>query len=138
MIKEELAVLDLRPADLALRLGVSRSALYALFEPEGGISAAVQRIRLEESLKVLLASKPRRGLVTEVAARHGFKSKAHFSRSFRARFARLPSDVSATSQQVVGGGTFADWLGRQRLDPSFDVLKAWLDGTPVDKDQENE
>lgn len=82
----------LSPELLADRFRISRSYLFALFKPLGGVSAYIRRRRLARAYAVL--SQPRQGRrVTEVSLMVGFGNAAHFSRAFREQFGVRPRDV---------------------------------------------
>ncbi|MEM1111920.1 MAG: helix-turn-helix domain-containing protein [Pseudomonadota bacterium] len=78
---------------LCERFQVSRSTVYRLFEPLGGIRTFITRARLERSYAELLASNPARVTVAGVAASWGFPEASTFSRRFRAHFGLPPSEV---------------------------------------------
>ncbi len=85
---------DLSPAAIAREHFISRSYLYRLFEDEGeSVLETIRSRRLERARRDLadpaLAAEP----IVAIAARWGFVSKSHFSRSFRAAYGRSPSDV---------------------------------------------
>jgi AraC-like DNA-binding protein len=114
------AAAPLTPALLCTTFGISRSQLYRLFEPLGGVAQYVQHRRLVRAFQALGNPANRRLRVAEIAARHGFTSEAHFSRAFRKAFGMTPSDVRATTQRpqpaTSSGGApplsaeYADWL----------------------------
>lgn len=83
---------DLAPRQIAAAHAISLRTLHALFEPTGEtLGAYVRRRRLEHAREDLVA---RPGVpVARVAARWGFRSAAHFSRSFRAAYGEAPRDV---------------------------------------------
>lgn len=77
---------------LAQIAGVSPRQLERLFAVHLGetVRACYQRIRLEQAEQLLRST----GLsVTEIGVACGFKSTAHFSRSYKARYSRAPSDA---------------------------------------------
>ena len=76
-------------------LGVSRSRLYRLFEPSGGIIHHIQKRRLLAAHKVLAEPLSRRR-ICEVADDFCFNDAADFSRAFRREFGYSPSDVRAS------------------------------------------
>jgi AraC-like DNA-binding protein len=80
---------------LCRHFGLSRSQLYRLFEPLGGVVHYVQQRRLLQAFHTLVNPASRRLRVSEVAARVGFASNAHFSRAFRLAFGVSPSDARA-------------------------------------------
>lgn len=118
------AAAPLTPDLLCTTFGISRSQLYRLFEPLGGVAQYVQHRRLVRAFQALGNPANRRLRVAEIAARHGFTSEAHFSRAFRKAFGMTPSDVRATAQRThpaphsatSNGGApplsaeYADWL----------------------------
>lgn len=109
-------------ADLICReFGVSRSSLYRLFEPLGGVANHVRGRRLARALAELIA--PRHGgkpRVIDVAFRWGFGSEASFSRAFRAAYGMSPREAREAAESMqrllapaLGGGTervFQHWM----------------------------
>ena len=87
-------------------MGVSRTTLYRIFEPEGGLFQFVRTRRLEGALKELAGNAPRRGLIGAAAARWGYPDQSQFNRLFRAHFGFRPGDVirqdSRLSQDTAG------------------------------------
>jgi AraC-like DNA-binding protein len=82
---------ELSPAFLEAKLPFSRSSLYRMFEPLGGVASAILQRRLERSMKALLtggAAKPR---LRAIARDHGYPTQQQFSRAFRARFGITPN-----------------------------------------------
>ncbi|MHA6718192.1 helix-turn-helix domain-containing protein [Sphingomonas sp. RS6] len=73
---------------LARELAASRATLYRAFADVGGITAYLRCRRLEV-IHARLNSGDRR-TIGELAQRYGFKSAAHFSRTFRAQFGFCP------------------------------------------------
>ena len=82
----------LRPDQMARDLGLSRSALYRLFEPMGGVASVVLERRLERAYRLLSDPRETR-LVSSIAHALGFGSESHFARAFRQRFGHTPSEV---------------------------------------------
>ncbi|MBI5130256.1 MAG: helix-turn-helix domain-containing protein [Rhodopseudomonas palustris] len=85
LIRDHLASPELSPDWLAAELSVSRASLYRLFENRGGIMRYVQERRLL-AVQAALSDPLENRRLSRLAADLGFKSEAHFSRSFRARF----------------------------------------------------
>ncbi len=79
--------------DLLMReMAMSRTKLYNLFEPVGGIHRYIKRQRLCEAHKRLVdAQNPCR--IQEIAERLGFSDGADFSRAFKREFSYTPSDA---------------------------------------------
>ncbi|VTZ26439.1 Transcriptional regulator, AraC family [Methylocella tundrae] len=87
-------------ADLLCRsLGVSRSRLYRLFEPSGGVAHAVQRQRLQKAHERLSDRRNDRPIV-QIAEGLGFSDASGFSRSFKKEFGYSPSAARAAG--VIG------------------------------------
>jgi AraC-like DNA-binding protein len=106
---------------------LSRSTLYALCEPLGGVAAFIQKRRLNR-VHAILANPHHRGRISEVAHQHGFVSGAHFSRAFRRAFDCSPRearDASLSRRASIGGagehnvgfdlGTYENWVRRLRV-----------------------
>ena len=70
---------------------VSRSVLYRLFEPLGGVQSFIKERRLARAGAILAAATTPVHL-GRLADRLAFKSAAHFSREFKARFGHAPSE----------------------------------------------
>jgi AraC-like DNA-binding protein len=89
-IDRNLARSDLAPASLEKSLPLSRSSLYRLFEPLGGVRNAILQRRLERAIRVLLTSTAARPPLRAIARDHGFSSEEQYSRAFRLRFGMTP------------------------------------------------
>ena len=113
-IEHNLLEPGLTPARISEALGVSRSTLYRLFEPLGGVTAYIWDRRQHLARAALLD--PKRGRrISEIAFQCGFSSEAHFSRSFRKAFNIRPSDLRSL-QPSLGedpDGPFARWTQAQ-------------------------
>jgi AraC-like DNA-binding protein len=118
-IDERLAE-PLSPSSIARELGVSRTRLYAILEPVGGVQAYVLRRRLLHARRALENAADRRSIAT-IGYMHGFVSSAHFSRAFRAEFGvsprrlrrgeRGPSEVTGEASGDEMGRTLDAWRG---------------------------
>ncbi|GGG85546.1 hypothetical protein GCM10011415_39780 [Salipiger pallidus] len=87
----------LAPADIARAVGISRSHLYALFADGGeSVSEFVRNRRLQAAYELLVSDGHGGLAISEVAYRTGFRSPAHFSRSFSRQFNAAPRDVRAS------------------------------------------
>lgn len=109
---------------------ISRSRLYRLFEPMGGVAAHIQERRLARAHAEL--SDPAHGhrRIFEIAFDGGFSSEAHFSRAFRRAFGHSPSEARARAQDlpaILGrtasnaapGEGYEDWIrGLRRIGQS--------------------
>lgn len=83
----------LSPESVASDLGLSRSRLYRLFQPMGGVSAYIRNRRLRRSLQDLLVQGARSLRIGEIAWRYGFGSETHYSRAFRLRYGMSPGEA---------------------------------------------
>ncbi len=101
-IRRRLADPDLSPNLIAADINVSRSRLYRLFAKSGGVGNLVVRLRLEGAFCDLIQHPRTIRSIGEVAARHGFKSSAHFSRVFKRGYGRTPSDVLSAGPDGAG------------------------------------
>jgi AraC-like DNA-binding protein len=117
-IDQHLANPDLSVEHLCAAFRLSRSALYRLLEPMGGVVAFIRERRLRK-VNELLTTADQRVHLKQVADDFGFRSAAHFSRAFREQYGYSPSDarlhVAASSEATPprpGEGSFADWLNK--------------------------
>ena len=76
---------------------VSRSTVYRLFGPLGGVSHFINGARLERCYGELRGADPRGVKIADVAASWGFADASSFSRRFRSRFGVSPSAVLGTA-----------------------------------------
>jgi AraC-like DNA-binding protein len=92
-IDERLADPALDSVSLARSLAVSRTGLYRLFEPLGGVAHHIRLRRLQAALVDLTTETGVRPSVRAVARKWHFTSEGSFSRAFKAEFGVAPSDV---------------------------------------------
>ncbi|MCW8871743.1 MAG: helix-turn-helix transcriptional regulator [Xanthomonadales bacterium] len=110
--------------DLCRQFHVSRSTVFRLFKPHGGVKAYLSRMRLERVYADLRLADPARVGVAEIAASWRFNEPSSFSRKFRQQFGLRPSevlgrdlgqDVPAVAAMIRGVEAFSsytDWLSR--------------------------
>ncbi|WP_139798381.1 helix-turn-helix domain-containing protein [Fulvimarina manganoxydans] len=118
LIEANLDDFDLNAARIAHMAGLSRTKLYSLFEPLGGVTAYLRERRLRRALSSLTAPRNRYKAISEIAATCGFANESAFSRAFRQRFDCSPSemrrrDVGApmTSHfETLKGRRYEHWL----------------------------
>jgi AraC-like DNA-binding protein len=91
-IERNLTSQDLTPASVAEAAHVSRSTLYRLFSPSGGVKRYILNARLDRAWSALADPKQARR-VSDVAFDTGFLSDAHFCRAFRRAFGVTPGRV---------------------------------------------
>ena len=82
---------DLSPDGVVESLGLSRRAVYRLFEHEGGLGAYIRHVRLRAAADELVAwpGVP----VQDIAYAHGFRSASDFTRAFRRAYGLAPQDI---------------------------------------------
>jgi AraC-like DNA-binding protein len=73
----------------------SRSTIYRLFEPHGGVVAFIRSERLQRCHAALIRPSTRPLLVSAVASRFGFHDPSQFSRTFRRHYGIAPSELAA-------------------------------------------
>jgi AraC-like DNA-binding protein len=111
----------LTPDALCRELGVSRTRIYQLFEPSGGVHHYIQKRRLLWA-HAALSDPANRQRIIDIAEAVGFSSAANFSRAFSSEFgysprearnsatpARLGHAVSSLEQQDKNR-SFEEWL----------------------------
>ena len=92
LIDGKLASPDLTSEMLCAELGVSRSRLYRLFEPLGGIASYIRRQRLLRIRAALSDSMDGRS-ISRIAGQWGFVDASAFSRAFRHEFGISPKEA---------------------------------------------
>lgn len=119
-IGERLQGGDIGADAICRSFGISRSTLYRLFEPHGGIAAFVRNQRLSRVFTALMSPLEAHRTIADIAFEWGFTSEAHFSRAFRQAFGLTPREARqavtagpATEAERVNQ-TYRDWLVRLR------------------------
>jgi AraC-like DNA-binding protein len=92
-VEQHLADIDLGPSRMCDALGVSRTALYELFEHVGGVACYVRTRRLDEAMRRLVSPAHSREMVATIACAVGFVSDSSFHRAFKGRFGCTPSEA---------------------------------------------
>jgi AraC-like DNA-binding protein len=96
IVRANLTSSSFGPDEFCKILGVSRSHLYRLFEPLGGVGRYIQRQRLLKAYSALSDSKNATP-ITKIAENLGFCDAAGFSRAFKREFGHSPSDTRITA-----------------------------------------
>ena len=125
VIDRELANLDLAPADLEAELAISRSGLYRLFEPFGGVRAAILQRRLERAAKTLLSGTAAKPPLRAIARDHGFRNEKQFGRAFRIRYGITPSAFYNLIQSKDDAA-----LAALAKHAGFASLQSWIEQFP--------
>jgi AraC-like DNA-binding protein len=125
LIDRELGNPNLSPALVEAGLPLSRSGLYRLFEPLGGVGVAILQRRLERTMKTLLNGKSARPAMRTIVRNNGFQSEEQLTRSFRARFGLTPHQFHAMVRRK-------DYAGLAALAErgGFANLQAWIEAFP--------
>lgn len=122
-IGENLGSPELSPDTICRQFRISRTQLYRMFEPEGGVARHIQKRRLDRAFSELRSPIYRHRRVSEIAFAVGFSSEAHFSRTFRQAFGMRASDVRSQDPIVTAvsdgqavarsyGGGYEEWIRR--------------------------
>lgn len=119
-VERHLDDVELSPEAVRRHLGVSRSLLYKVFEPLGGVSAFIQGRRLDQAFDAILHDGAEQHTLGEIAYRHGFRSDAHFSRAFRGRFGVTPGRLRRVGEAARQEGLSA----LERPDDVFTWLRS--------------
>jgi AraC-like DNA-binding protein len=127
LIDRELANPDLSPTHLESALALSRSGLYRLFEPFGGVRSAILQRRLDRAVKKLLDANAERPPLRAIARDHGFQNEEQLSRSFRTRFGVTPAQFHDMVRRRDNAG-----LAAQAERAGFANMQAWIEALPGD------
>jgi AraC-like DNA-binding protein len=102
-IEKRLLDPSLDPKSLLEDFGITRSTLYRLFEPSGGVSAYITERRLHHALRVLAdpLQSPRR--ISQLAFDLGFSHASAFTRAFKDLFGLSPKDARALAAHAKAG-----------------------------------
>lgn len=92
MVRRHLREPGLGPELLCRELGVSRSRLYRMFEPLGGVVRYIQRQRLLAAHAALCDAAAARHIV-QIAENVGFSDASGFSRAFKLEFGYTPREA---------------------------------------------
>jgi len=94
-VHQNLDAAHLTPDSMCRALGVSRSRLYQLFEPSGGVLHYIQSRRLLAA-HIALSDPADSRRIVEIAEAFGFSSAANFSRAFSKEFGYSPREGRST------------------------------------------
>ena len=90
---------ELTPRRVAQACRITARYLHHLFANEAEtVTEYIQRRRLEECARALIAAPVHGRLVTEIAFDYGFNSLTHFGRVFRNRYGLTPSEYRRAAQ----------------------------------------
>lgn len=100
LIEANLSSDNLSVKSLANESNLSRSAIYRLFEEEGGLVSYIQRRRLEKCYRLL--EKGYSGKITDIATDWGFNDHSHFSSRFKQMFSVTPTELRRQASVLFG------------------------------------
>jgi len=107
-IERNLCDPDLDAGAVCRAIGMSRTGLYELFAPSGGVARHIRARRLDEGMRRLRARGTPRERVAEIAYGLGFATESVFSRAFKDRFGCAPSEareaVEPPAAKTAAGG----------------------------------
>jgi len=103
------AIIELRLDDdelsvntLPQLLHTSRAALYSVFVPHGGVQAYIRERRLQRCYEIIKSNDRANETIGAIAFSLGFRSEAHFSRTFKERFGLSPRHLRQASRDQGG------------------------------------
>jgi AraC-like DNA-binding protein len=96
IIRRNLGSATLGPRRLCQLGEVSRSQLYRLFTPLGGVARYIQAERLRQARRAIADAADRRDIAS-IAESFGFYDASSFSRAFRREFGITPRDLRAAA-----------------------------------------
>lgn len=100
-LRANLAAHDLDPEAVALAVGISRTGLYRLFQPLGGVAAYLRELRLRRCMSQIVSARHAREHISQIAFHWGFANPAHFNRAFKQRFGRTPGEARESARDAV-------------------------------------
>lgn len=101
LVDAALGDVELSPALLVKRSGISRSELYRCFAPIGGIARVIQQRRLRQAYRELVRVDAPPS-VSRIGEAVGFYDPSSFTRAFRREFGCTPSEVLARRAPQAG------------------------------------
>ena len=132
-IEDNLGARDLSPIALCERFRISRTQLYRIFEPLGGVAGYIQTRRLDRAFALLRNPFSRQRPVFDIAYSVGFSNLAHFTTTFRRAFGLSPSALRAVSTvpdfrsgpaPLHSGSGYEDWVRELRRQSRSDLVTA--------------
>lgn len=102
LIEANLGTPDFSVQDIVNATGMSRAALYRLFESSGGVARFLQTCRLQQLRERLDNRAFDRQSLAELAPMLGFSSESHASRLFKQAFGMAPGAYRAASIRGAG------------------------------------
>lgn len=102
----------LRSEFIISHMGISRSSLYRLFEPVGGVASYIRARRLRSSVRDLMDPAMARRRIYEIAYDWGFTRESDYARAFRRHYGLTPREArTAGMLSVQSGESFRGLFG---------------------------
>lgn len=120
-IESQLCSRLLTPETIAKAVGVSRSRLYDMFKPFGGIAAYIKERRLNLALRRIINKSEGHIPIHTIAMDCGFASDSDFSRSFKKRFEMTPREA-----RQFGVGSKNELIDRNDLSNLDRRYELWM------------
>jgi AraC-like DNA-binding protein len=114
----------LGPATLCRLVGISRSNLYRLLEPAGGVSRYIQRQRLQEAHS-MLSNPVLDTTISAIADVLCFPEPSSFSRAFKREFGYSPSEVRSAAWSGIVIPTMAIYGPMHNITGFSDFLRGF-------------
>jgi AraC-like DNA-binding protein len=119
-VQNNLDAADLTPENMSRALGISRTRLFQMFEPNGGVLHYIQKRRLLAAHEALGDPKDERRIV-DISEAYGFSSAANFSRAFSREFGYSPREA----RNALASYRLADTGSRTGRDQTS-TFEGWL------------
>lgn len=123
LVRENLHAVTFGPHRLCRLSGMSRSQLYRLFAPLGGVAAFIRDERLRAAERMLRDPADGRG-IAEIAAAVGLCDPSSFGRMFRIRFGCSPRELREAALAGQRPGLRAQARAPAHLQDVSDILRA--------------
>jgi len=127
LIAARLADRDLTPEKLCQELGISRSRLYRIFEPVGGVSNYIRRRRLLKT-RDALGDSADGSPISSIAEKWGFMDPSTYSRAFRKEFGISPKDARTAGSLGIGVTSRAERPGDNAASLNTLLTNSYLSG----------
>ncbi|MGZ9721702.1 helix-turn-helix domain-containing protein [Rhizobium miluonense] len=121
LVNAHLAERELSPEWIAKKANLSRTRLYELFKPAGGISRYVQKTRAKKLRQLLAMPEMVRFSVSTLCHQVGFANESHAIRTFSEFFAMSPGQYR---RQLDGGNSNNDTASSSDFDGWIRALNA--------------
>jgi AraC-like DNA-binding protein len=99
-IEERLHDPDLNADNLTDKFPLSRSALYKMFEPLGGVQGYIKKRRMSGVFNALVSHEKAHIAIFDLAKSYGFTSSSTFNRLFRETYGMTPRDLRLSAEEI--------------------------------------